>query len=93
MERTQCMPRYAESYVLWVGWYCDTCYEWIDIDDEHWRLFHRLHIDQREVLVDQHQGLVDQHQVLVDQHPGLVDQHQVLVDRHQGAWWINKSAV
>ena len=31
--------RSAEDYVYFTGWYCDDCLDWIDIDEEHWRLF------------------------------------------------------
>ena len=32
--------RDAENYNCWIGWYCDDCSEWIDWNQEHWRLFH-----------------------------------------------------
>ena len=31
--------RSEDDYVYWIGWYCDACTGWIDINEEHWRLF------------------------------------------------------
>ena len=27
---------------FWNGWYCDDCCHWIEVDEEHWRLFYLL---------------------------------------------------
>ena len=31
--------RSEDDYVYWIGWYCDACTDWIDINEEHLRLF------------------------------------------------------
>ena len=31
--------RSADDYDKFLGWYCDDCWDWIEADDEHWRLY------------------------------------------------------
>ena len=35
-------PRVEEDYEFFHGQYCDPCYDWIEVDEEHWRLFRLL---------------------------------------------------
>ena len=35
-------PRVEEDYDFFHGQYCDPCYDWIEVDEEHWRLFRLL---------------------------------------------------
>ena len=41
-RRTLMQLRPDEFFMCWTGWYCDLCYDWIDIDEEHWRLFYLI---------------------------------------------------
>ena len=35
-------PRVEEDYDFFHGQYCDPCCDWIEVDEEHWRLFRLL---------------------------------------------------
>ena len=39
---TNCHLRPEEEYYFWVGYYCDTCCDWINEDDHAWLAFHSL---------------------------------------------------
>ena len=41
--------RSEHDYEYWTGWYCDDCTDWIDIDEEHWRLFHIMQMADRRM--------------------------------------------
>ena len=44
-----CLRR-ERDYDYWAGWYCDDCYDWIDINEDHWRLFHIMQmVDKTKV--------------------------------------------
>ena len=39
---THCHRRHQEDFEFWVGDWCDTCYDWIEEDEDAWLAFHSL---------------------------------------------------
>ena len=45
-------PRNAEDYNCWIGAYCDDCNDWINRNQEHWRLFHIMQMVDKSCRMD-----------------------------------------